>query len=93
MKINKLIELNWLNKKFITPLIYYNYILSKAITFPKIQGLGQNIQDRSFSLSPESTKMVEEKNFYSNLIHADLCLMKRRLQFFNISYSFGDMSF
>ena len=58
-----------------------------------IQGLGQEKLDRSFSPSPKFIKMFKEKIFYSNLIHSDLCLMKRRLQFLNISYSLGDISF
>ena len=79
--------------KILNLLVYYDKILPMAIKFPNIQGLGHLIQDRSFSPSSEFIKMVEDKRLDFKLIHADLCLMKRHLQFFNISYSFRDMSF
>ena len=77
--------------KIVTLIDFSN--LSKAITIPNIQVLGHGILHRSFSPSLKFIKMFEENFVYSNLIHANLCLIKWRLQFLNISYSFGDMSF
>ena len=79
--------------KILTLLVNCNKILSEATLIPNIQFLVQEKLERSFSPKHKIIKMFNEKKFFSNLIHANLCLVKFRLQFLNIYHSLRHMSF